>query len=168
MPNAQLVGVVAGTIRIRPATGTARAGAEGGIARAVGTLATGRRIGVKVDSATKGTLVAQGLFGRTVVMGSFRGVRLSRGRPGDLRVTRVGATPVILLHQGGRDITPDREVLRNLAWIRPHVDALAHPGPVDPLRRRAGGARATRRRGRRQQHEQADRESSGRAHSSHL
>jgi hypothetical protein len=98
-------------------TGTARAGAEGGIAQAVGTLAPGRRIGVKVDSATHGTLVAQGLCGRTVVMGSFRGVRFRVGDRADLRVTRVGGTPVILLRQNGLDIAPDREVLRELTWM---------------------------------------------------
>jgi hypothetical protein len=35
----------------------------------------------------------------------------------DLRVTRVGGTPVILLRQNGRDIAPDREVLRELTWM---------------------------------------------------
>jgi hypothetical protein len=32
-------------------------------------------------------------------------------------VTRVGGTPVILLRQNGRDIAPDREVLRELRWM---------------------------------------------------
>ena len=57
---------------------------------------------MKVDSATHGTLVAQGLCGRTAVMGSFRGV---------------GGTPVILLRQNGRDIALDREVPRELTWM---------------------------------------------------
>jgi hypothetical protein len=98
-------------------TGTTRAGAEGGIAQAVGTLAADGRIGVKVDSATHGTLVAQGLCGRTAVMGSFAVVRFRVGDRADLRITRVGGTPVILLRQNDRDIAPDREVLRELTWM---------------------------------------------------
>jgi hypothetical protein len=110
-------------------TGTTRAGAEGGIAQAVGTLPVDGRIGVKVDSATHGTLVAQGLCGRTAVMGSFAVVRFRVGDWADLRITRVGGTPVILLRRNDRDIAPDREVLRahmdaghDAGWVR-----LQHP-----------------------------------------
>ena len=98
-------------------TGTPRSGAEGGIAQAMGPLPTGRGIEIEVDSATHGTLIAQGLCGRTMVMGSFRGVRFTKGDHAGIRLTRVGGTPVILLRQNGRDIAPDREVLRELTWM---------------------------------------------------
>jgi hypothetical protein len=100
-------------------TGTPRAGAEGGIAQAAGRLPTGKRIGITVDSDTNGTLVAQGMCGRTVVMASFRHVRFRKDDLADLRVTTMSSTPVILLHQNGRDIAPDREVLRQLTWMPP-------------------------------------------------
>lgn len=98
-------------------TGTERAAAEGGIAQAVGTLPAGRGIGIKVDSATHGTLVAQGLCGHTSVAASFRAVRFSKGDRARIRITRVRSTPVILLRQNGRDVAPDREVLRDLTWM---------------------------------------------------
>lgn len=98
-------------------TGTERAGAQGGIAQAVGTLPIGRRIGITVDSDTRGTLVAQGLCGRTLVRGSFRDVRFQVGDRADLRITRVDGTPVIVLRREGRDIAPDREVLVELSWM---------------------------------------------------
>jgi hypothetical protein len=98
-------------------TGTPHAGAEGGIAQAAGRLPIGRSIGIKVDSATDGTIVAQGICGHTLVRGAFLGVRFRAGDRADLRVTRVGETPVILLRRNGRDIAPDQESLQDLTWM---------------------------------------------------
>lgn len=98
-------------------TGAPRAGAGGGIAQAVGTLPDGQSIGIKVDSATHGTLLAQGICGRTLVRGSFLGIRFRVGDRAELRVTRVGQTPVILLRRNGRDIAPDQESLQDVSWI---------------------------------------------------
>jgi hypothetical protein len=98
-------------------TGTPRAGAGGGIAQAAGTLPNGRRIGIKVDSATHGTLLAQGICGRTLVRGAFLGIGFRVGDRADLRITRVGETPVILLRRNGRDVSPDQELLQDLPWM---------------------------------------------------
>lgn len=98
-------------------TGTPRSGAESGIAQAGGTLPDGRPIGIKVESGTHGTLVAQGVCGRTEVRASFDDVRFRTADDAELQIVRSDETPVILLRQNGHNIPPDREVLINLSWM---------------------------------------------------
>jgi hypothetical protein len=104
-------------------TGTPRSGSEGGIAQAGGTLPEGRSIGIKVESGTHGTLVAQGVCGRTEVRASFRDVTFRTADDARLQIVRSGGTPVILLRQNGHAVPPDREVLINLFWMPHHSSA---------------------------------------------
>jgi hypothetical protein len=98
-------------------TGVPRSGAEGGIAQAVGTLPEGGRIGIRVDSPTEGTLVAQGICGRTLMSAAFLHLRFWLGDSADLSATMVGDTPVIMLTRNGHKIAPTRETLLDLRWM---------------------------------------------------
>jgi hypothetical protein len=98
-------------------TGTPRAGTEGEIAQAAGALPEGRPIGIKINTSTEGTIVAQGICGRTLVRATFLRVRFIAGDRARLDVTQIGDTPVILMRHNGRTLPPRREVLVDLGWM---------------------------------------------------